>query len=232
MKIEMPQGVHLLALVAAHLPGRKAQLGRLRPGTVHRSPPPAREQTVGLHEASHAAVARTRAERRLLFHHHGQVVGVQLVTPLRMGAVLGGQFFRHGVRHRSEPAGVPADLPAQGPHRILFRLQGEVIPALDGRDAKVHPLAAARMAPGLVGERAQAAVQLSAGRRRGQQRTHHAETQMRPARGGVYGNGGGGGIGIHARGDLSALVAAASGILCGPRPDPRLARRPAGRPRR
>jgi hypothetical protein len=35
---------------------------------------------VGLHEAAHTAVAWTRAERRILLHHHGQIVGVQLVT--------------------------------------------------------------------------------------------------------------------------------------------------------
>ncbi len=231
MKVEVPQGVHLLALVTAHFSGREAQFGRLGPGTVHRAPSAAREQTVGLHEASHTAVAWTRAERRLLLHHHSQIVSVQLVTPLRMGAVLRGEFFRHRVRHRGEPAGVPADLPAQRPHRILFRLQGPVIPPLDGRDAKVHPLAAARMAPGLVGECPQPAVQLPTARRRGEQGTHHAEAQMRPALGGMNGNRGGKGGRIHAHGDLTVLVSASRGILCGPRPDPRLARCPARRPR-
>lgn len=122
-------------------------------------------------------------DRRRLLHPHGQIVGVQVTAPWRMVAVVRADVFRHRVRPRGDPAGVPANLLAQRPDRILFRLQGEVMPPLDDQDAKVHPLAAARMAPGLVGECPPPAVQLPTARRRGEQGPHLAEGQMRPALG-------------------------------------------------
>jgi len=72
-------------------------------------------------DQEHARVARTRSERRLLFHHRDQIVGVQLIAPLRMGAILRDDLFRQGGRDRGEPAGVRPDFSPQDPDGILLR---------------------------------------------------------------------------------------------------------------
>src|ERR1700730_1018864 len=73
MKIQMPQSIDILALIAANLPSLDAMLGGLGTGTVWRTTAQALDQAVNLHEAHHRAIGRSGANSRFLFDEHGQV---------------------------------------------------------------------------------------------------------------------------------------------------------------
>src|SRR5262245_28062121 len=93
MKIQMPECMDVLALVAAHLAVLKTQFGRLRSRTVHGSAPGALEQAMALHEPNDRWIRSHGSKCDFLLHPHSQVVVVQLVTPTGMLPILLGQDF-------------------------------------------------------------------------------------------------------------------------------------------
>jgi hypothetical protein len=68
----------------------------------------------------------------------------------------------------------------QSRHRVLLFMERRVIPALDGRNAILDPLAAQRMAPLLDGQFLETDLKFARWRWSGQQRTDHAETEAGP----------------------------------------------------
>ena len=124
MKIQMPKSVNVFALVTADLPGFIAKLSRLSAGTVARPPASTLEQPVALHITPQRGVRRHGAGLGLLFHQHGQVVTVELVTPTGVLPVLLGQ-------QADEPGSKRGVLPVVG--AWILRLSASTGPALERR---------------------------------------------------------------------------------------------------
>src|SRR5271165_2315388 len=131
MKIQMPQSIDILALIAADLPGLDAMLGGPGAGTVNRSTARAPDLALISHEADYGGIGRRGAKGRFLFDEHYQVVGVQLVAPVRMLTILGRQQFTHLRTQSGVPALVRADFSAQRLHRILLLVPSGMKPPLD-----------------------------------------------------------------------------------------------------
>src|SRR6266404_2372766 len=147
MKIQMPQSIDILALIAADLPGLDAMLGGTGAGTMDRSTAWALDQTVNFHEAQNRGIGRNCAKSRLLFDEHCQVVKVQLIAPVRMLTILGSEPFAQLRTQRRVQALVRADLAAQRLHRILLLVPGGIKPPLDCRETKLNPLPGDGMTP-------------------------------------------------------------------------------------
>src|SRR5258707_9125849 len=148
MKIQMPQSIDILALIAADLPSLDAMPGSLGAGTVYRTTAWALDQAVNFHEAHNRGIGRNCCARsRLLFDCHCQVVSVQLVAPVGMLAILGSQQFAHLRTQSGVPPLVRTDFAAQCLHRILLRVAGCIEPPLDSRETKLNPLSGDGMMP-------------------------------------------------------------------------------------
>jgi hypothetical protein len=70
MKIQMPQSIDILALIAADLLGLDAMLGGPGARTMDRSTARPLEQAVISHEADYGGIARRGAKSRFLFDEH------------------------------------------------------------------------------------------------------------------------------------------------------------------
>src|SRR5467141_1427720 len=90
MKIQMPQSVDILAFVTADLAGLITMLGHLSARTVRRPTASSLEQPVAFHVAQQRDIGRHGAGLRLLLDQHRQIVGVKLITPTGMLAMLQG----------------------------------------------------------------------------------------------------------------------------------------------
>jgi hypothetical protein len=134
MKVQMPQGVDVLGLEAAHLAGLQAPSGLLGPRRAARMyPTPV--QAGALHEAAHAGIGGQRREGLVALHQRGEVVIVQLHRPARVVAVLRLQRLDQSRAEAALHAGIASSAPAQCRDRIL-RVAGEVLPALQCRKAE------------------------------------------------------------------------------------------------
>ena len=180
MKIQMPEGVDIFAFIGADLPVLEPLLGPLRAGAVGRAAAGVLEETAAFHVPEHDRIGRHRAQGGLLFHDHGQIIGVQLVTPTGMLVILDREHFPLRRTERRMLALIGANPAGERAHRIGFRAERPIKPALDGRTAKLDPLAMDRMAPLLVRQFLEFAAQFAPWRGRHQQRSNHAKTKVRP----------------------------------------------------
>src|SRR5208283_5406242 len=163
MEIQVPEPVDILALITAYFPGLVTMLGDLGARTVDRSAARPLEQAVAFHPAQQGNVGRQRAGLGLLLDHDRQVVEMKLVTPTGMLLVLlGQQLDEFGIIYRGMPAVVGADLALERFHRPGFGTQRLVIPSLDGRTTKDHPIARNRVAPLFDGQFLELGLQLAA----------------------------------------------------------------------
>ena len=119
MKIQMPQRVDVVTFITAHLAALEALLGGLRPGTVRGTPALPLEKAAGFHVAPDRSIGRFGPPLGLLFDEHGEVVGMQLIAPTGMLAMLSGQQLPQWSAERRVLARVGALLcaaePLQGP---------------------------------------------------------------------------------------------------------------------
>jgi len=180
VKVQVPQAVDVSALVTADLPLLEAVLGGLGARAVRGTPPRALAQTVGLEETPDRRVGGGRTQLGLLLGAHGQVVGVQLIAPMGMLPMLGGQQFPQPRAQGGVLAGVGTDLAPQRRHRILLRAPGGVVPAFDRGATPLDTLTGDRMTPGPGRQLIQLGLELTALGGSRQQRTDHAEAQVRP----------------------------------------------------
>ena len=118
MKIQMPERVDIVALIAANLPGFKALLGDSRSRTVNRTPPGTFEEALTLEEAPQGPVGGHRPQKRILLYEHGEVVGVKLIAPTRMLMKLEEQWLAQLRRHGRMLAAIRTGLAPEGAHRV------------------------------------------------------------------------------------------------------------------
>ena len=89
MKVQVPESVDIFTLVAADLATLESVLSGARAGATGRTSPGTFEQALGFHETQHRSIRRLGVGLRCLLGQYEQVVGVELVTPVGMLAVLG-----------------------------------------------------------------------------------------------------------------------------------------------
>ena len=180
MKIQVPEGVAIFALVAADLPALEAVLGDLRAGAVDGSAACPLEEAVGFHEAEDGSIGRLNAQGGLLLGQHGQVIGVELVAPVRVLAVLEGQSFPEWLTEGRMLPLVRTELAPEGRHWVLLCMERGVIPAFDRGQTKGDPQTVDGVTPLLGGQGFEAGLQFARGGRGGQHRAHHAEAEAGP----------------------------------------------------
>lgn len=151
VKVQVPQGAHILTLVTADLARLVAMLGPTGAGTVRGAATRALEESVRLHEAHDRTIGRDGPEGRIFLDPDREVVGMELVTPTGMLAVLADQVFADFGPEGRVLALVGADLASEGTERVL-RVAGGVVPAFEGRNPELNRLATDRMAPGPGGQ--------------------------------------------------------------------------------
>ena len=88
MEIQVPEGVDILAFVAANLTTLHAMLGGLGAWAVHRAASRAFEQSMVFHVAQDRGVRRSGSQGGIIFGQNRQIIGVKLVTPAGVLAVL------------------------------------------------------------------------------------------------------------------------------------------------
>ena len=173
VEIEVPQGVDVGDLEAAHLELLAARLrGQCAVGAAHRAR--LAQQAAFPHVAADGGVGRQAAACGC-----GQVVVVQLERPLRVGLVLPRDGLCHLRRQGAGAPGVGARAGAQHGDRVGVGADG-VEPALQGGKAKAHRQAGGGVAPGFGGQRGEFAVQLARLGRGGQQVADDRKAQARP----------------------------------------------------
>ncbi len=180
MEVVVPESVHVLALVAAHLAMLEAVLGAARAGRPGAALALALDQAVRPHEAQEAAIRRERPELRLRLHDHLEVLVAQHVRPARVLAMLRDREVFQLLLHDARRAAVGAHLARQRRHRIAPRALRLVVPFLDRRAPEARRLTGDRVHPRLRRQARRLRAQLALLRRRGQKRTHHAESELRP----------------------------------------------------
>ena len=151
MKVQVPEAVDIFVFVTAHLAALEAVLGRLGARAVDRATAWAFAQAVGFHKAQDRGIRRLGPQVGLLLHQHQQVVGVELIAPVGMLPILGGQRLPEIEAQRRMLAGVGAELAPQGCHRILLFMERGVKPAFDRGEAEADPLSGDRVTPLLSG---------------------------------------------------------------------------------
>jgi hypothetical protein len=105
---------------------------------------------------------------------------MELDAPALMRGVLREDGLAHRIADRNLLSGVGAQLAAEHADRIGAFLQGQVVPALDGREAEPDRIARGRMLPGAGGKRRDRGPQFALGGWRRQQLADHGKAQMRP----------------------------------------------------
>jgi hypothetical protein len=113
VKVQMPEGIDILALVTAHLAGLVPVFRLASPRTMGRPAPGPLEHPVGFQEALDRGVGGDRSERRIGFEADGEVVGVELIAPTRMLAVLEAEPLRRLGRDGGVSTVIGADPPGQ-----------------------------------------------------------------------------------------------------------------------
>ena len=178
MKVQVPQGVNVLGLVAAHLAGLEASGGLLGTGGAARiDTTPV--QPGALHETAHRGIGRQRPQAFILGHQGGEVVVVQLHRPAGMLTILGAHHLDQPGGEAALLPGIAPPAPAQRRHRVL-RVTGEVVPPLQRAKAEAQRQARHRMPPVLGRQFLQPRPQLSRRRWVGQQRADDGKAQPRP----------------------------------------------------
>ena len=175
--------MHVLALVAPGLARieDRAATGIARAFVAASSLLPAKESAL-LHEAAHRRVGRHATEPGLEHRERDEVVGVQLIAPARMLAVL---HDHHRDQHRGQrPAltRVLADAPAQRTDGVgaSRRATRNMKPALDRREGEGHLRPRDRVLPGPRGQRFERGTQFALSGRGREQRAHDRKSQVRP----------------------------------------------------
>jgi hypothetical protein len=132
--VQVPQAVHVLALEAAGL-ARVEECPALVVALASAVSPllPAKQPAL-LHQPAHRGVRRHVAERRVELGLRDQVVGVELVAPARVVAML---FDQHRDQRRRDRAPRPGVLADAAPERVdgigVPGPTSEVQPAFQGR---------------------------------------------------------------------------------------------------
>jgi hypothetical protein len=109
----MPQAVHVLDLVAAHLAVEEPRLGALRAFRAARRDAAPFGEAIGLQEPAQCRVGRYGLEIGPVLGQRDEIVVVQLRAPTLMRGVLGKHGLAHGVAHRRLLAGIGAQLAPQ-----------------------------------------------------------------------------------------------------------------------
>ena len=179
MKIQMPQRTDVVGFVAADL-SLPSTLGRSDlTSTRLRSQPVLTHHAVRLHVTANGGIRTERSQRWLLLHRSGQVVVVQLVSPMRMLAVLANKLFGQ-TRSKRHLAPIFTHRPPQAAYRVVLLTPRPVIPPFDGRRGKTHFATVDRMSPRRRRERFNCLFQLPVRRGRTQKRAHYRETEASP----------------------------------------------------
>ena len=147
MTIPVPQTVHVLGLVAAHLARIEPGRGGQRAGGLarrHRTTP---GQAVGGQEPPDRRVGWHRPQLGPGLGQGDQIVVMQLRTPAFVGVILGQQGLAQRRGHRRLLTGVLAPLAAQHAHRVMPLIAGTVEPSLQRGDAEADRRAGARVPP-------------------------------------------------------------------------------------
>ena len=168
MEVQVPEGVDMLAFIAADFTALKAALGSLGSRAAGRTSARAFEEAVGFRETQNRSIGRLGSQLGVLFQDRQQIVGMELVAPVGMLLVLGGQLLAQLGAHRRMAALIATSLAPQGFQWILFFIEGDVIPPLNGRETKVGPLPANGMKRFLGGQFLEFGLEFSALGRRGQ----------------------------------------------------------------
>ena len=166
--------------IAAHFPALETMFGGLSALTVERPTTRALAQTVAFHVTENRLVGRGLAQLRPLFQPGGQIVRLELVAPTGVLAVLGQEPLSDGRTEGRVLTLIGADFAAQGLHRVPLFMAGGVIPALDGGEAKLDPLARDGVAPFLGRQPLELFLELSPFWRGRQQRADDAEAKAGP----------------------------------------------------
>src|SRR5262245_52765897 len=152
VRIPVDEPAHILGLVAPDLAIKEtglSALGTLRAVRCEAAP---LVEAIGLQEPAQRGVGRDGLELGIAVGERDEIVVVQLHTPALVCGVLGEDRLTYRAAHRRLLPGVGAQLAAQHPDGIALLLQGPVIPALDGREAKAGMLIGYRMLPRALGE--------------------------------------------------------------------------------
>src|SRR6267143_392721 len=180
MKIQMPQGIHMRHLVAAHLAGFQTGLGSLDARCPFSAGYRPANPAVAFHVTDNGGIGRHAAVLRIGYNNDPDVVGVKLIAPTLVRSVLRFQQASQVGLYGSLLAGIRADLAAQHSDRILLLGARSVIPTLNRRCAELRRLPRYRVKPRCRGQLLQLRFQFTPRRRRGQQRPNNREPQVRP----------------------------------------------------
>ena len=140
-------------------------------------------QAVSLHVALDGGIRPHRTDFGIGLCQCSEVVVVQLIAPVRMIAILETHSLGDGHRHRAFAA-VNAHGAAQGTDWVVRLTKRRVVPARDSTGGEADITTGHRMRPGLLGKRADCALERSALRGSAQKRTDHGEPKSRPQGGG------------------------------------------------
>ena len=151
VKVQVPQGTHMVDLKAAHLQ-------TLQPVSRSKSPG---GSALGPGLAQHALGQEVAAHRRVRGHGGvtaleggAQVVKVQLCAPAGVLAVLRHQGIDHRLRQTGEAGNIAAQAVLQDGHRVCC-LARCVVPALQRADTECGVSSGGGVAPGLGGKQCQ-----------------------------------------------------------------------------
>jgi hypothetical protein len=131
VKIQMPEAIDILAFKAADFTPLVTALSRLGARAVNRTAPGPLDQAMLFHEPQHRQIRRHGPQFGLLFDQDSEVVGVELVGPTGVLAVLGGEPFGQLGAQGPMPSVIGADLAFENPHGAFFGRQGFVLTTLD-----------------------------------------------------------------------------------------------------
>src|SRR5256885_1090269 len=120
MKIQMPQGIHMRHLVAAHLAGFQTGLGSLDARCPFSAGYRPANPAVAFHVTDNGGIGRHAAVLRIGYNNDPDVVGVKLIAPTLVRSVLRFQQASQVGLYGSLLAGIRADLAAQHSDRILL----------------------------------------------------------------------------------------------------------------
>ena len=170
VKIQMPEPVDIRILEGANLAGLEPGLSPLSPRTIQGTAPGTFDEAVALHEAHDRGIRGLGAQGEIGGDPGRQIVGVQLVAPTGMLAVLLGQLPHQGDTQGRMLALVGANFAFEHFEWTGLGRRRLLIPSLDGGEPQRETVAPDEMAPLFVGQGLELRLKLAPRRRRRQKR--------------------------------------------------------------
>src|SRR5213594_1935899 len=136
VKVQMPQTVDVLRLVAAHLARFEPFLSPAETWSVLAARKGLAHEAVALHVTQDGRIRRYRVAARICLDQNAQVVKVKLITPTLVRAILPFDHPAQIIVQRTLLPTVLAHAAAQDSDRIGLRRACGIVPALDGGDSE------------------------------------------------------------------------------------------------